>query len=76
MRKITIVIPCYNASVYIDRCIKALEKQNFKDFKVIFIDDFSTDNTIDILSSFKGITTFHFQVLCYKSNCGAADSRN
>ena len=49
MRKITIVIPCYNASVYIDRCIKALEKQNFKDFKVIFIDDFSTDNTIDIL---------------------------
>ena len=76
MRKITIVIPCYNASVYIDRCIKALEKQNFKDFKVIFIDDFSTDNTIDILSSFKGITTFHFEVLCNNSNCGPAYSRN
>lgn len=76
MSKITIVIPCYNASAYIGRCIQALERQAFTNFKVLFVDDFSTDDTVDVLSSYRDITTFNFEILHNESNNGPAYSRN
>lgn len=44
MSKISVIIPCYNAEKYIKKCFDGLEKQIFKEFDVIVIDDFSTDN--------------------------------
>ena len=46
MKKVTVVIPCYNAEKYIDRCIKALKQQKCQEFEAIFIDDASEDNTV------------------------------
>lgn len=47
MEKVTIVIPFYNAEKYIKTCIKTLQNQTYKNFKAMFIDDGSTDNTVD-----------------------------
>ena len=49
MSKISVIIPCYNAEKYIKKCFDGLEKQIFKEFDVIVIDDFSTDNSLNIL---------------------------
>lgn len=50
--KISLVVPCFNEEEvlpeFISRTIKSLEK--FDDFEVIFIDDGSTDNSIQILT--------------------------
>ena len=40
-----IVIPAYNVESYIDRCIRSIASQTFKDFIVSVCDDSSTDTT-------------------------------
>lgn len=52
--KISVIIPAYNASEKIGRCIASLKRQTIAatDYEVIFIDDASTDKTFDILESF------------------------
>lgn len=45
--RFTIVVPCYNVENYIHIAITSLQNQTFNDFKVILIDDGSTDKTID-----------------------------
>lgn len=44
-----IIIPVYNAENYIEKCIESIEKQTFKDFRVIAVNDLCTDNTFNIL---------------------------
>ena len=41
--KVSIVIPVFNAEMYIDRCVDCLLNQTLKDIEVIFVDDGSTD---------------------------------
>jgi len=45
---VSVIIPMYNEEKYIDRCLKSLKKQTFKNFEIILIDDWSTDKTIQI----------------------------
>ncbi len=50
---VSVVIPAYNEATYIDRLLKALARQNFKDFEVIVSDAESKDGTKEIVESFK-----------------------
>ncbi len=53
MYKVSIVIPMYNESKYIDRCLSSLKKQSYKNFEIILIDDWSTDNSIKIAKKYQ-----------------------
>lgn len=44
--KISVIIPMYNASVYIDECLKSIQKQTAKNLDVVLVDDCSTDDTV------------------------------
>jgi len=46
---IKIIIPFYNASKFIDKCISSVITQKYDNYKAIFIDDASTDNSWDLL---------------------------
>lgn len=48
---VSILITAYNVSQYIERCLKSLEAQTFKDFEVIIVNDCSTDSTKDVIMS-------------------------
>lgn len=50
---VSVVIPVYNEERYIKRCLESLKKQTFKDFEIILVDDWSTDNTIQLASEYK-----------------------
>lgn len=50
--EISVVMPAYNASRYIAITIKSILQQDFKNFELIIADDCSTDNTVEIISSF------------------------
>lgn len=48
----SIIIPVYNSSKYIDRCLNSLINQEYKNFEVIAVDDGSTDNSLEILNTY------------------------
>ena len=53
--KASIVIANYNNSKYIDECIESLYNQTYKDLEIIFFDDNSHDNSIDVIKNYKNV---------------------
>lgn len=74
--QISVIIPCYNCEKWIRKCIQALEKQTYKNFEVICIDDCSIDNTYNTLCLIKEATFLNIVLLRNESNLGPAKSRN
>lgn len=50
---ITVIVPCYNAEKYINKCIDSILNQSFKNFELICVNDGSTDTTLDILKEYE-----------------------
>lgn len=73
---VSVIIPCYNAVQYIDKCMDALSAQTFKDFKVILVDDCSTDDTYQQLCQLQEKYNLNVKVLQNSINSGPATSRN
>ncbi len=53
--KASVVIANYNNAKFIQDCINSLNSQTYKDIEIIFFDDNSSDNSIDIIEKFKNI---------------------
>ena len=49
---ISVVMPIYNAELYIEECIESVLKQSFKNFEFIIIDDGSTDKSLPIIKKY------------------------
>jgi len=49
MNKIKIIIPFYNPGDFLEQCIATAMSQKYEDYKVIFVDDMSTDGSYDKL---------------------------
>lgn len=45
---ISIIIPCYNQSAFVEACLNAVSKQTYTHWECLLIDDGSTDNTGEI----------------------------
>lgn len=52
MPEISVIIPCYNISDYIEECLDSFMKQTYTDFEIICVDDGSTDNTAEIIEAY------------------------
>lgn len=52
MVKISIIVPVYNTAKYLDKCIQTLIKQTLEDIEIIFIDDGSEDDSVEILENY------------------------
>jgi len=51
--KISIVIPVYNGKKFIIRSLLSIYAQSFKNIEIIYVDDFSIDNSIEIIKIFQ-----------------------
>ena len=49
---VSIIIPTYNRKLLIGRSIRSVLNQTYRDFELIIVDDASTDNTEEVVSSF------------------------
>jgi len=53
MPKVRVVIPTYNREKYLRIAIQSVLNQTFQDFELYILDNASTDNTSDVVRSFK-----------------------
>jgi glycosyltransferase involved in cell wall biosynthesis len=60
MYPISIILPVYNGTRYLEECVKSVLDQSFANFEFLIIDDCSTDNSYSFLQSLndKRITLF------------------
>lgn len=53
MPRVSVIIPNYNHSAYLTQRIESVLNQTFQNFEVIILDDFSTDNSKDIIEQYR-----------------------
>jgi glycosyltransferase involved in cell wall biosynthesis len=72
---VSVIIPNYNKSKYVKETILSVLNQDYKDWECIIIDDFSSDNSVSVISNLiKNEKRFH--LMKNSSNYGANFSRN
>ena len=69
---VSVIIPAYNAAKYIAKAIRSVLIQNYSNFELVIVDDGSTDQTKDIVHSFKDERIKYF----YQQNSGLAATHN
>ncbi|HFK3172494.1 glycosyltransferase family 2 protein [Proteus mirabilis] len=70
---ISIIMPSYNSGEYIRKSIDSVLNQSYKNFELIIIDDCSSDNTVDIITSYQDK---RIKLLKNETNQGAGITRN
>lgn len=76
MIKFSIITACYNSWKYMRKYFESLEKQVYKDFEVILIDDCSTDETYERILDYKYNSNIKITIIRNKTNQGPGNSRN
>ena len=76
--KVSIIIPVYNVSAYIERCIKSVMNQTYNDIECIIVDDATPDDSIlkceQMISEYDG--PIRFSILHHQQNRGLSAARN
>ena len=72
MVDISIIVPIYNASKYLKKCLDSLVNQTKKELEFILINDGSTDDSESIIKSYKDDRIRYFK----RSNHGIGKTRN
>ena len=52
-KKVSIIIPMYNAEKNISICLDSILNQTYKNFEIIIVNDGSTDNSLKIVNKYK-----------------------
>mgnify|MGYP003296776713 CR=1 FL=1 len=64
MHQISVIVPIYNAELYLGKCIESLINQDYTALQIILVDDGSTDNSFAIMKEYEekyeNVELFHF----------------
>lgn len=71
---ISVIIPVYNVSGYLERCIESVRKQTYANLEIILVDDGSTDKSGTICDSY--ISVDNRIKVVHKKNGGLSSARN
>lgn len=72
MKTVNLICPVYNSETYLQQLIDSIKNQSYPFFDCLFIDDASTDNSINIIQS---INDKRFTLIINKENQGAQKCR-
>jgi len=76
--KISVIIPVYNVSGYIEKCLISVINQDLLRFECLLIDDCSTDDSLfileDFVSQYDGL--IDFKIIKKQTNEGLSEARN
>ncbi len=72
--KVSVIVPIYNAGLYLERCLDSMAAQTMQEKEIICVNDGSVDNSEEILKKYSerySFITYHTQ-----KNQGAGVARN
>lgn len=76
-KKVSVLVPIYNTSAFIEKCATSLFEQTFKDIEYIFINDCTPDDSIDklnrIIARYPGKD---IKIINHTQNLGLSGARN
>lgn len=75
MPKVSVIIPVHNAEKYIKRCLDALIAQTLSDIELIFVDDQSSDSSVQIIQNYADHDD-RIKLFMLSSKAGAGSARN
>ena len=70
---ISVIVPCYNAEKYLDKCISSIISQTYNNLEIIIVNDGSTDRSKDICDTWQNKDQ-RIKVI-HKQNEGASYAR-
>jgi teichuronic acid biosynthesis glycosyltransferase TuaG len=73
---VSIIVPVYNASSYIEETIKMVGAQTYKDWELILVDDASSDGSADLIEKLIENQGKRIKLIRKKVNEGPAAARN
>ena len=73
--KVSIIIPVYNASLFLNDTIKTIQEQTYDNWEAIFVNDCSKDDSVSIIKKAQKADK-RITLLENKKNSGAAITRN
>ena len=72
MELISVILPVYNCEKWVERCIKSVLNQTYKNIELIIINDGSTDNSLEICKKYQKDNV----IIINKENSGVSKTRN
>ena len=72
---VTVIMPAYNAAAYIEEAIRSVMNQTYGAWRLLVLDDGSSDDTTTIVQRLAAEDT-RITLSCNTQNCGAARTRN
>lgn len=73
--KVTVIIPNYNKSAYLEQCIKSVAAQTYRPLEILVVDDASKDSSIELLTQLQKEYSF-LKIIALKHNGGVSHARN
>ena len=70
---VSVIMPNFNGGKYLRESVDSVLSQTYTYWELIFVDDCSSDDSLDIVRSYDDE---RIKILQNKQNCGAAESRN
>ena len=74
MDKVSVIVPIFNAEKTLERCIKSILSQTYKNLEIILINDGSTDGSLDICEKFN--ERDNRIIIISQKNSGVSIARN
>ena len=76
--EISIIILNWNGKKYLKKCLNSVLKQSYKNFEIIFVDNASTDKSVDFIRKNYGreIRSKKINIVINEKNCGFAKGNN
>lgn len=71
MPEVSVIVPNYNHAAFLSQRMDSIVQQSFSDFEVIILDDASTDNSRDIIETYKSDPKVS-QVIFNEKNSGSS----
>jgi glycosyltransferase involved in cell wall biosynthesis len=72
---VAILLPVFNCEKFIEECLDSLLNQTYKNFTIIIVDDYSSDNTVDIIQRYIRLNDC-IELHQNANNLGIIESRN